>query len=104
MTQQHILIAILVICAVNGIVSPYNVLALPIAIGLMPELFPKTEEWVRFFAYLFLATCTLLFSGVPAAIYERLVDRRRNILTPMYIWLAGAVVLSLPALGPLSRL
>jgi hypothetical protein len=40
---------------------------------------------------------------VPAALYERLVAKVPDDLTSMYIWLGVAALLTLPALGTLSR-
>jgi hypothetical protein len=62
----------------------------------MPELFPRTLEWVLFWSSVLLASVTLLFSGVPAALYERWVDRSAESTVSMWIWLAGAAALSLP--------
>lgn len=104
MDRQTLLMIVLVVCAVNGIFSPYLNVAIPITAVLLPELFPKTVEWVLFFSSIFVATCTLFFSGVPAALYERFVIQDPQSPVPMYIWLVVALVLSLPALGPLSRL
>jgi hypothetical protein len=70
----------------------------PIAAVLMPEVFPRSVGWVLFFSSLLVASGTLLFSGVPAALYERLVDRARGGQVALWIWLAGAVLLALPAL------
>jgi hypothetical protein len=64
---------------------------------LLPELFPRTVEWVLFWSSVLLASVTLLFSGVPAALYERLFERDRGATMSAWIWLGGAVVLSLPA-------
>ena len=96
--RQSLLLLILGICIVNGIFSPYLNLAVPISAALLPELFPRTVHWVLFWASVLLSTATLLFSGIPAALYERLIDRGRESVVPMWIWLAGAAVLSLPAL------
>jgi hypothetical protein len=104
MNRQTLLIVILGVCAVNGIFSPVLTIAIPITAALLPELFPKTVEWVLFFSSILVATATLLFSGVPAALYERLFDRDPESLVPMLIWLAGAIVLSIPASGPLGLL
>ena len=93
--RQSILVLVLGVCALNGIFSPLLNIAIPIATVLMPELFPKTREWVLFFASILLATSTLFFSGVPAALWERLVDRDSAI--SMWIWFAGAALLSIPA-------
>jgi hypothetical protein len=104
MDRQTLLIFVLGICIANGLFSPYLNIAIPITAALMPELFPKDREWVLFFSSVFLSSATLLFSGVPAALYERLIDRNPESLVSMFIWLGAALVLSLPALETLSRL
>jgi len=97
--DRHTLFPIVLgVCVVNGIFSPYLNLAIPISAVLMPELFPRTVEWVLFWGSVLLASATLLFSGVPAALYERLVERDPKGTASMSIWLAGAIVLSLPAI------
>ncbi len=104
MTRQTVLMIILGVCVVNGIFSPLLTVAIPVTAALLPELFPKTVEWVLFFSSIFVASATLFFSGVPAAVYERLVDRDPQSLVPMFIWLGVAIALSIPALGPLGAL
>jgi hypothetical protein len=96
--RQTQLFLVLGICIVNGIFSPYLKIAVPITAALMPELFPRTIEWVLFWSSVLLATGTLLVSGVPAALYERLVARDPDAPASPWIWLAGATALSLPAL------
>ena len=88
---------VLGVCAVNGIFSPYLNLAWMIAAPLLPELFPRTVEWVLFWSSVLLSTATLLFSGVPAALYERLFEREST--AAVWIWLAGASLMTLPALA-----
>jgi len=97
--RQALLHLALGVCIVNGIFSPYLKLAIPITAVLMPELFPRTVEWVLFWSSVLLASATLLFSGVPAALYERLVEGKPESAASMWIWLAGALTLSLPAAG-----
>ena len=63
----------------------------------MPEFFPTTLEWVLFWGSVLISSVTLFFSGVPAAFYERLVERNPESTVSMWIWLAGVVILSLPA-------
>jgi hypothetical protein len=104
MSRQHLLFIILGVCVLNGIFSPYLTLAIPITAALLPELFPKTLEWVLFFSSIFVASATLFFSGVPAAVYERLVDRSPDSLAPMLIWLGLAIALTMPALATLGWL
>ena len=94
--RQTLLLLVVGLCILNGIFSPYLRLAIPVAAVLMPELFPRTIEWVLFWSSILLATATLLFSGVPAALYERLIARDREGTASMWIWLAGAAMLSLP--------
>lgn len=95
--RQPLFFVVLGVCMANGIFSPYLNLAIPIAAVLLPELFPRTVEWVLFWSSILLASATLLFSGVPAALYERLVERGGAGGVSMWIWLAGAGALSLPA-------
>ena len=98
MVDRHtLLLLVLGVCVVNGIFSPYLKLAIPITAALLPELFPRTVEWVLFWSSVLLASATLLFSGVPAALYERLVERDAEDTISMWIWLASAAALSLPA-------
>jgi hypothetical protein len=94
MERQTLVPFILGVCMVNGIFSPYLNLAVAVTAVLMPELFPRTVEWVLFWSSILLSTATLLFSGVPAALYERFVERES--IVSMWIWLAGAAVLTLP--------
>ncbi len=95
--RQTLLLLIVGLCIVNGIFSPFLTFAIPVTAALMPEMFPRTIEWVLFWSSILLASATLLFSGVPAALYERLVERDPNAAASMWIWLAGAVALCLPA-------
>ena len=97
--RQTLLLMIVGLCIVNGVFSPYMNIAIPISAALLPELFPRTAEWVLFWGSILLASATLLFSGVPAALYERLVDRGAESTVSMWIWLAGAALLSAPAVA-----
>lgn len=98
MLDRHTLFLMVIgLCVVNGIFSPYLKIAIPVAAVLMPELFPRTLEWVLFWTSVMLSSATLLFSGVPAALYERLIDRDTDHTASMWIWFAGAALLTLPA-------
>ena len=96
--RQTLLYLLLGLCIVNGIFSPYLRIAIPVTAALMPELFPRTVEWVLFWSSILLSSATLLFSGVLAALYERLVPGGRETMAPMWIWFGGAVLLSAPAI------
>lgn len=97
MDRNFLFFAVVGISVLNGLFSPFLAIAVPIAAVLMPEVFPRSVGWVLFFSSLLVASGTLLFSGVPAALYERLVDRGRGQVA-LWIWLGGAVLLALPAL------
>jgi hypothetical protein len=99
--RQTLLFVLLGLCIVNGIFSPFLRIAIPITAALMPELFPRTVEWVLFWSSILLSSATLLFAGVPAALYERLTGAPRDGMASMWIWLAGALLLSLPAVSRL---
>ena len=47
---------------------------------------------------LLVSSATLLFSGIPAALYERMVERNAESTASMWIWFAGAGLLTLPAI------
>lgn len=95
--RQTILLLLIGLCIINGIFSPYLNIAIPVSAALMPELFPRTVEWVLFWGSVLLATATLLFSGVPAALYERFVGNEPEATTSMWIWFGCAALLSVPA-------
>ena len=96
--RQTLFIIVVGLSMMNGIFSPLLKIAVPISAVLLPELFPRTVSWVLLWASVLLSTLTLLLSGIPAALYERLVERDAAGTTSLWIWLAGAAVLCLPAL------
>lgn len=97
MDRNFLLFAVVGISILNGLFSPFLAIALPIAAVLMPEIFPRSVGWVLFFSSLLVASATLLVSGVPAALCERLLGRDRGGDVAMILWLAGASLLALPA-------
>ena len=104
MDRNFLLLLVVGVSVLNGLMSPFLAIAMPISAVLMPEVFPRSVGWVLFFSSILVATATLLVSGVPAALYERLVDRGRGGVAVMGIWIAGAVVLALPALRHMMTL
>jgi hypothetical protein len=98
MDRNFLLFTVVGISILNGLFSPFLAVAIPIAAVLMPEVFPRSVGWVLFFSSLLVSSGTLLLSGVPAALYERLVGGGRETNVPMAIWVAGAALLAVPAL------
>lgn len=97
MDRNLLVFAVVGIAILNGLFSPLLAIAVPISAVLMPEVFPRSVGWVLFFSSLLVASATLLVAGVPAALYERLVDGARGGTAAIAIWLVGAAVLALPA-------
>jgi len=97
MERNFLLFGVIGVSILNGLFSPFLAIAVPIAAVLMPEVFPRSVGWVLFFSSLLVATATLLVSGIPAALYERLAGRERGDGATMAIWLAGAALLAFPA-------
>ena len=95
MDRNFLVFTVVAISILNGLFSPYITIAVPISAVLMPEVFPRSVGWVLFFSSLLVSSATLLVSGIPAALYERLVDR--DGIVASIVWLAGAAVLALPA-------
>jgi hypothetical protein len=98
MDRQFLFFTVVGISVVNGLFSPFLAVAVPIATVLMPEIFPRSVGWVLFFSSILVASATLLLAGVPAALAERTLARGRDTDMPMFVWLAGVVLLALPAL------
>lgn len=96
MTQGP-LVLILGIAMLNGLFSPGLLIFLALAGIWYPWFLPASPSLLFFFSSLLVATFTLMISGVPAAIYERLSGQTSSTYVSMGIWLAGAVILTMPA-------
>ncbi|MCF8531991.1 MAG: hypothetical protein K9G48_03215 [Reyranella sp.] len=103
MDRNFFIVVVVGISILNGLFSPFIAVAVPIAAVLLPEVFPRSVGWVLFFSSLLVSSATLLISGVPAALYERLVDRGQESTPALAIWLGGAALLALPAFAHLLR-
>ena len=100
--RQAVLLLVVGLCVANGVFSPFLTFVIPVTAVLMPELFPRTTEWVLFWSSILLSSATLLLSGVPAALYERVAKPDAESTFSNWLWLAGAALLSLPAIGRLA--
>ncbi len=85
---------------INGIFSPAFFIVFQVSAYLMAETLFGSTAAIAYFASLMLSTGTVILAGIPAAIYERLVDAKDDSTVPsLWIWLAGTAVLTLPAIG-----
>jgi hypothetical protein len=80
-------------CIVNGIFSPFVAAVFPLVLAFSPAFFFGLAG-VFFFTSLIVSTGTLILSGIPAAIFERLTGRTDSDATSMLIWTAAAALLS----------
>ncbi len=104
MLDRNVLLTTVIgLSMLNGIFSPYLAIAIQIVPALMPELFPKTVGWMIFFSSIFVSSATLLGSGIPAALYERVLDSPPESTGSLWVWLSGAVLMSLPALNTMAQ-
>src|SRR5688572_31534273 len=86
---------------INGL---FNQLALWFALipmqVLAPALLFGSVPLTLMFASLMVSTATIILAGIPAAIYERIVGAKDDSTdVSLWIWLAGAALLTLPAMG-----
>jgi hypothetical protein len=92
------LVVVLVLSALNGLQSPLLPIVLALVSATWPlEVLPRDVSWAFFQSSLLLSTATLLFGGVPAALYERIVRPVPENAVSMYLWIAVVAVLCLPA-------
>jgi hypothetical protein len=92
------LIVVLALSALNGLQSPLLGIVLPLVVVTWPlEMLPRDVSWALFQSSLLLSTATLLFGGVPAALYERIIRPGDDSQVSMYIWIGTVAVLCLPA-------
>jgi hypothetical protein len=103
MSPQTAFVAVMALSLINGLISPL----LPVVYVMMPAWAPHVffgmaeikilTEILFYMSSLVVATGTLLIGGVPAALYENLFGGEREGQAAMYIWLAGVLLLTLPA-------
>ena len=99
----QLLIPLLLIALLNGMHSPFTGLLVKFAAGWYPPFLPPMPELVFYFAQLLVSTLTLMLAGIPAALYERLAGNGRSTFVSMGLWLLGAALLTLPALGVMRQ-
>ncbi len=95
--NRNALVPIMALAIVNGIFSPWVLAVFVLYPVWYPAWLPQYAQLVYMASALILSTFTIMVSGVPAALYERLGGGDNPALTTS-LWLAGALVLTLPAL------
>ena len=98
MSAQSFLIAILGFGIVNGIFSPFRLIAQVIVTIMAPGFFVDSPSVVLLLSSLLTATATIMLGGMPAALYERFAGQKESTKTSLWVWLAAVALLSLPAI------
>lgn len=72
---------------------------------LAPALLFGSVPLTLLFSSLMVSTATIILGGIPAAIYERIIGAKDDSTeASLWIWLAGAGILTLPAMGNFLRI
>ncbi|NJM29938.1 MAG: hypothetical protein HC855_07365 [Rhizobiales bacterium] len=97
MSNHHIVIVV-GLAILNGLFSPALILVFALQGIWYPFFLPPMLPVVFMASSLIVSTFTLMIGGVPAAIYERLTGASASTFVSGLIWLAGVVLLTLPAM------
>lgn len=103
MDRNHLFFALVMVCIANGVFSPFLIIVMSLWPAWYPSaILPATPEILFYLSSLIVSTTTLLLSGVPAALFERARRLEDSTNVSVGIWLAGALLLTVPALlrGP----
>ncbi len=98
MNLRFIFVATVFVAIVNGLVSPAVLLVFALSPIWAPTIFAPSAQTLLLFTSLVVSTGTLLLAGVPTALYERIAGLERSSPLSMGLWLAGAILLTLPGL------
>ncbi|MGQ9368411.1 hypothetical protein [Azospirillum sp. ST 5-10] len=104
MRRRDLTVVLLAVCLLNGLFSPLVVLLWKLAPLWLPDALMGVPGVVFYASSLMLSTLTLLVSGVAAALYERVSGASETTVASLLVWLAAAIVLTLPAASTLMRL
>ncbi|HYE51500.1 MAG TPA: hypothetical protein VEB20_18010 [Azospirillaceae bacterium] len=104
MERRHLAVVVVALSVANGIFSPWVAIPFHLAPVWLPGFLLGSASTIFYASTLLLAALTILASGVPAALYERATGARDSTEASMWIWVAGAFLLSLPALARLAAL
>ncbi len=67
---------------------------------LAPALLFGSVSLTLMFSSLMVSTATIIFGGIPAAVYEHITGAKDDSTeASLWIWLAGTALLTLPAIG-----
>jgi hypothetical protein len=100
--ERNSLVAAMALSIVNGIFSPWVLAVFLLYPVWYPGWAPTYTQFVYMGSSLILSTLTLMIAGVPSALYTRLSANPSAQIAGL-IWIAGAILLTLPALPNVLR-
>ena len=100
--ERNGLVPVMALAIVNGIFSPFVLFVFVSYPIWFPSWAPTYTQLVYMASALILSTLTIMVSGVPAALYQRL-SAAANPQVAGVIWLIGAAFLTLPAVPNVMR-
>ena len=91
---------------INGLFNQTALLFALIHVQILaPALLFGSVPLTLLFSSLMVSTATIILGGIPAAIYERIIGAKEDsTAASLWIWLAGAGILTLPAMGNFFRI
>jgi hypothetical protein len=91
---------------INGLFNQTALLFALIHVQILaPALLFGSVPLTLLFSSLMVSTATIILGGIPAAIYERIIGAKEDSTeASLWIWLAGAGILTLPAMGNFFRI
>ena len=91
---------------INGLFNQTALLFALIHVQILaPALLFGSVPLTLLFSSLMVSTATIILGGIPAAIYERITGAKEDSTeASLWIWLAGAGILTLPAMGNFFRI
>ncbi|MEM8877379.1 MAG: hypothetical protein AAGD23_05855 [Pseudomonadota bacterium] len=101
---QPYIIGVVALGTISGIFSPLLILVRLWLINFLPAFAINSPLVANFIASLLTSTIVIAVAGVPAALYERITGKSESTQTSLFIWVASAAVLSMPAVTALLRI
>jgi hypothetical protein len=94
----HSIAIIIGIAIINGLFSPALIAVFALQGLWYPFFFPNSLSVILALCSLIVSTITLMIGGIPAALYERFAGEGRASTVSGFIWFAGVLLLTLPAI------